>query len=70
MTVSNYQSNQRRRLGTYEPRQFANHLRRQAEIVRDELLSAANVIEGLCQKVEAAENAARMAGISPKQRQL
>jgi hypothetical protein len=70
MTVSNYQSNQRRRLGTYEPRKFAKQLRQQAEIVRDQLLSATNVIDGLCQKVEAAEDAARMAGINPVQRQL
>jgi hypothetical protein len=62
MTVSNLQHTRQRNLGTYQPRQLAKQLRQQAEVMRDQLLSAANVIDGLCEKVEAADNAARMAG--------
>jgi hypothetical protein len=64
MTVSSHQWNQRQRLGTYQPRQFVKQLRQRAEIVRDQLLSAANAIEGLCEKVEAMDNAASMAGVT------
>jgi hypothetical protein len=52
MTVSNLQHSRQRNLGTYQPRQLVKQLRQQAEVQRDQLLSAANVIDGLCEKVE------------------